>query len=228
MGRYWKRASPKPDRSPRSLPPVPRPKAAAPESPRPVATPVPRVPVHPAATVPRVVEKSPQPAPLRPVPEREVAPVPRPPQYVPKPAARPAAATARESTPDPAPIRPAPVRKGLSLRFESDAVLRSLVERRLVGLYAIQGNDFLEMSVTGGQVRFAAGAAPAQYHQMVFETVPGDVLQDFEVQHGLSSREVTWGVTLPAATTSQLRRFVQTNYEGSLVITAQAGLALAE
>ena len=185
----------------------------------------------PVAAVPAMPNPTPQA--MHPVPEKTPDPVPKPiakpvahPQYTPKPQPSARSEPARQTEPRPTP-QAAPVRQGLSLRFESDAILRSLVERRLVGLYAIAGDDYYRMAVSAGRVSFGAGAAPAQFHEMVLETVPADVLSSFETQHGVAARQVTWGVTLPAATTSQLRRFVRTNYQGSLVITAEAGLALS-
>ncbi len=83
------------------------------------------------------------------------------------------------------------------------------------------------MTVSADQINFRSGAAPAQYHEMVYETVPQEVAHTFESQQPVSARGVVWGVTLPAGTTRQLRRFVQTNFTGSLVITADAQLALA-
>ena len=187
---------------------------------------------EPVAAVPVVPQPTPQVVPAAPEPRQKPNPVSKPvakplpvPRYTPKP--QPARTEPpRQTDPEPTP-QPTPVRQGLSLRFESDAILRSLVERRLVSLYAIAGDDFYRMAVSAGRVSFGAGAAPAQFHEMVLETVPADVLSSFELQHGVAARQLTWGVTLPAATTSQLRRFVRTNYQGSLVITSEAGLALA-
>ncbi len=168
--------------------------------------------------------RAPAAAPPLPEPRRVIRPDPEPVPVARTPRAR------QRPLPVPAPepvTADIPARQGLSLRFESDSVLRSLVERRLVSLFAIDGRDFLQMSVAGGRIDFASGPAPAQYHQMVHETVPGEVTRAFHLQRGIEPGAVTWGVTLPAATTRQLQRFVQTNFEGSLVITAEAGLALA-
>lgn len=140
----------------------------------------------------------------------------------------------RASLPPPEPDRPviadptpAPPGPGLSLRFESDAVLRGLVRRGVVALYAIDSGTFHAMSVGGDGIRFVAAAAPAQYHEMYAGTVPPEVARSYTGQRGGTVGEITWGVTLPPSTSSQLMRFVRTRYSGELVITADAGLALA-
>lgn len=111
---------------------------------------------------------------------------------------------------------------GLSLRFESDAVLRQLVQRGLVSLFAIDGNQFYALKVTGGAMDFRPQRAPSNYHEMFAETVPADI------QRSAPPGTTTWGVTLPAATSRQLERFVRTNFSGGLVITADAQLALQD
>ncbi|NNF62103.1 MAG: hypothetical protein HKN06_12365 [Gammaproteobacteria bacterium] len=217
------------------LSPEPVPASQAPEQrlPEPVVRvkqPLPRVvkapePVRETKTaapapVTRVVEPAP---PVQRETARLVAARPLP---VPQPVSQPAASRSEAPPAVPA-ATAAPARQGLSLQFESDTVLRSLVERGLVSLFAIEDAAFYQMAVTGGVVRFESAAAPAQYHQMVYDTVPSEVRGSFQAQHGHAARDMTWGVTLPAATTLQLRRFVQTNFQGSLVITAEGALALA-
>ncbi|MBT8116823.1 MAG: hypothetical protein KJO66_03255, partial [Gammaproteobacteria bacterium] len=197
-------------------PSVPQPAAAAA-----VASPQRFVP----KPVKRVVSVPANPQP-KPVQLARVVTVPAPIPVVPRPRAVPEPLTVSRTT-DPVPETPAESAMGLSLSFESDAVLRSLVERRLVGLYAIDGKAFYQMTVSAGRIRFRPGTAPAQYHEMVYQTVPREVARTFESQQPVSAHSVVWGVTLPAATTSQLRRFVQTSFTGGLVINADAQLALA-
>lgn len=195
-------------------PPLARPPVVVRSAPPPAATPTATAPVlvrsapppaaTPTATAPvRLVRARPQP--LR---------APTPAQRTPPPA--PAAAPEPEPREPPAP--------GLSLSFESDAVLRSLVARGLVALYAIEGGSFHRLRLEQGEPRFAVARAPAQFHEMVPATVPADIR--FALRSG-DPQAVTWGVTLPAGTSSQLMRFVRTDFSGSLVITADAGLALA-
>ncbi|MDH3647227.1 MAG: hypothetical protein OER80_10670 [Gammaproteobacteria bacterium] len=185
---------------------------------------------------PKPLTKVAQPQPktvAKPVRSQRPEPVNLPtPAAAPKPVPREIRAPVVERTtlavPTPVPVQTAPpARQGLSLSFESDAVLRSLVEQQRVSLFAIDGETFYRMSVMGSRIDFASGATPAQYHEMVFETVPVEVAQSFELQHAGRARDVIWGVTLPAGTTLQLQRFVQTNFSGSLIITADAKLALA-
>ena len=208
-----------------------------------VTTPVPAIPVP--ADQP-VVEPAPEPEPAQPVVLQRAKPaakkraepvqlrraLPEPPEPRPAPieVTRPAARPPQPATVVQAPDAPAhvpqpapPVQQGLSLRFESDAVLRSLVARGLVNLYAISGSTYYRMKVAGSDVQFQPGTAPSQYHEMIAETVPGEVRRSF----GAPGSQVTWGVTLPPATSQQLARFVRTNYSGSLVITADAQLALS-
>ena len=206
--------------------------------------PAPATPVPPDAPIARPIAEPP-PAPVKPIvlqrpkpvvaqqrdePVRLRRAVPKPRDRAPAPieVTRPAARAPQPATVVAAPDAPArvpapPVDQGLSLRFESDAVLRSLVARGLVDLYAISGNTFYRMNVADAGVRFQPGAAPSQYHEMIAGTVPGEVRRSFSAP----GSQVTWGVTLPAATSQQLARFVRTNYSGSLVITADARLALA-
>lgn len=214
--------------------------APAPVIPAPAA-PVQKIRPEPKEPAPRVEPVAPtvqHPAP----PVRLVRPKPKPlspPERVPalQRAAPPTPVVTAPPVADPVPAPqtapPAPLAAsaasgpGLSLRFESDAVLRSLVERGLVSLYAIDADSFYAMRLDRGRVVFAADRAPAQYHEMIAATVPAEIRTTLARSGGPDPQSVTWGVTLPRATSQQLMRFVRTNYAGSLVITAEAGLALA-
>lgn len=200
-----KKPPPMPAKRPTAMPA--KPVLPQPE-PRMVATP------EPARAKPQVAKNKPKPVTVTRLPA---------PKPVPIPEAKPAPVKAELAVPSPS----ASPERGLSLSFASDQVLQDLVARRLVGLYAIKDSNYYQMSVTSQGVRFGPGPAPAQYHEMVYQTVPREVAQVFEAQHHGSAENVVWGVTLPVATTHQLRRFVQTNYSGDLVITADAQLALA-
>ncbi|MBT8131414.1 MAG: hypothetical protein KJO35_04035 [Gammaproteobacteria bacterium] len=142
----------------------------------------------------------------------------------------PAAAAPPRSEPPAAATRPdassQSADRGLSLRFESDVVLRGLVERRQVELFAIDGATFFQMQVAGDSLGFATGNKPARYHEMFFETVPAEVALAFERQMNVSARSIKWGVTLPAATSAQLQRFASTRFSGGLVIDENATLLL--
>lgn len=204
--------------------------------------PAPGLPAPASEKPPSAMQMAPRPEPARPVELKRAKPAPRPRAVEPVPLRRALPATPRPRSPAlPAVVRQPPrseavqapeyrppaspaaeTGEGLSLRFESDAVLRSLVARGLVNLYAISGGAYYEMTVAGSDVRFRPGAAPSRYHEMIADTVPYDVRRSFSA----GASPVTWGVTLPAATSQQLARFVRTNYSGSLVITADAQLAL--
>ena len=182
-----------------------------------------------AATTSQIRPAQEPPVPLRRalprMPERRATREPL--QRIAQPAAQATAesyAVVRE-TPAPEPVpEPATAESaehGLSLRFESDAVLRSLVQRGLVSLYAIDGEQFFELQVSNGSARFVRAQSPGRYHEMIADTVPRDIKSEAPSTGG-----ITWGVTLPVATSQQLQRFVRTRFNGELVITRDAQLAL--
>lgn len=180
-----------------------------------------RVVASPAPTPIELQRAAPLPRPVAPPPVQVVrAPAPQSQTSAPQQPDKPVEPVVQAEIVE-TPTTPAPPTQGLSLRFESDAVLRSLVARGLVSLYAIRQGQFYAMQVNGGDVRFTAAGAPAQYHEMIDTTVPAEIRNSLG-----AANAVTWGVTLPNATSQQLMRFVRTNYSGSLVIGRDAQLAL--
>lgn len=213
----------RPEPAARARPQVPAPIVHHARAAQPVPEPVPKLQRAVPAT-----KRAPQPVPEL---QRAVPVTPRASQRVPESQSA-VPSGPRASLPPPEPDRPviaasAPPGPGLSLRFESDAVLRGLVRRGVVALYAIDSGTFHAMTLGRDGIRFVAAAAPAQYHEMYAGTVPPEVARSYTGQRGGAVGEITWGVTLPPSTSSQLMRFVRTRYSGELVITADAGLALA-
>ena len=140
-----------------------------------------------------------------------------------EPPSLPVAAQAPD-IPVPASAEPGETRKGFSLRFESDAALKRLVARDVVGFYAIAGDDTQRMNVDGVRISFWTASAPRQFHEMDAATVPGDVLTAYG--RGSTGAGVKWGVSLPGAMSSQLNRYLAELEGGSLVIGADGQLRL--
>ncbi|HZX25041.1 MAG TPA: hypothetical protein VFF18_16025 [Woeseiaceae bacterium] len=165
-----------------------------------------------------------------PEPRLEAPPAPRP---EPEPSRRPAA----EPSPRPAPERsseaapPAPVpepQPGFSLRFDSDAALVGLVERKEVSLYAFARDRVWRFMMVDGRPAFRTAAAPGQVHEMTPQTVPADVLDTLRRSAVVPPGGVRWGVTLPPATAAALGRVIATNDGGELVIDADGFLRLED
>ena len=164
--------------------------------------------------VPQVVPE-PQPVPAA-EPETEPSPAPTP-----EPAAE--AATPVVEPPPPAP----PVTEdGFTLRFESDLALTRLVDRNVVGLYAIDGQRALRMNYSRGRTSFWDASMPNRFHEMERATVPADVVRALLRSAELDATAVQWGVTLPADMQDELNAYLQSAESGSLVIAADGRLRL--
>ena len=116
---------------------------------------------------------------------------------------------------------PPPPQEGFSLEFASDDALRSLLASGLIQLYAGSDDAFWRVRREGG---FQATEAPASYYIMQPETVPQRLRLQLE---GLGVEEpVSWGVTLPRATTGEIRALMRGRRGGSLLIAADASVSL--
>jgi outer membrane biosynthesis protein TonB len=153
---------------------------------------------------------------------------------VPKPVPRKPPVETRK-TPEPTPVAasPAPARsptsseqKGFTLRFETDAALTRLVEREVVGLYAIGQETAQRMSVDSGNFSFWAASTPTRVHEMDVATVPASVLDAWRRSNGSASTNIKWGVSIPPSMSRQLNQHLAERSGGSLVIGADGALRL--
>ncbi|WP_405227159.1 hypothetical protein [Lentisalinibacter sediminis] len=195
-------------------------------------------PAAPPEAVPRPEpqprpEPAPQPEPAsQPQPVAATVPEPRletPPQPTSEPSPQPATQPAPETRPDAAPAVPAAEpQPGFSLRFDSDAALVGLVERREVALYAFARDRVWRFMMVDGRPAFRTAAAPGQVHEMTPQTVPAAVLDTLRRNAVVPPGGVRWGVTLPPATAAALGRVIATNDGGELVIDADGFLRLED
>jgi len=121
------------------------------------------------------------------------------------------------SEPSPAP----PSAPGFSLAFESHDALRSLIALGVVGVYAVTGDRFLPLQVTG-QLREVA--APGSYYRMHEATLPPDLRAAAEGLVGSVDRH--WGITLPPATVTAITGLMADHAGGELLIAADATVSL--
>jgi hypothetical protein len=162
----------------------------------------------------------------------QAAPVPPPVQAQPpvadEPAAReavlavakiPPTVAAVEKPASPRPATPAPFAEtgdpqpGFTLEFASVGALESLLRSKAVQLYAHREGKFWVVNSQGGVV---PATAPQAYYVMHADTVPPALRE--AVTTGAAVGAVTWGVTLPAATASQITRLTSSRKSGNLVI----------
>lgn len=166
-------------------------------------------------------------------PAKPPEPQPRPaPQRQPAPQPQPVAATTPEppleAPPSPQPAPAAEPQPGFSLRFDSDAALVGLVERKEVALYAFARDRVWRFMMVDGRPAFRTADAPGQVHEMTPQTVPGAVLDTLRRSAVVPPGGVRWGVTLPPATAAALGRVIATNDGGELVIDADGFLRLED
>lgn len=174
----------------------------------------------PLAPVPTTApETAPEPV-VEPMPEPVAEPVPEP---VAEPVTEPVAA---QPVVEPTPPAPPVEQQGFTLQFESDLALTRLVERQVIGLYAIGADSSLRMSVSRGRTSFWEASTPNRFHEMDRATVPGSVLQALLRMTEIDPTTVKWGVTLPAAMQQDLNGFLESAPGGSLIIGADGTLRL--
>ena len=140
-----------------------------------------------------------------------------------EPVAEPAAAPS--STPDVSSTA-SKASKGFTLRFESDAALTRLVERDVVGLYAISASSIHRMTIESGALSFWPASAPQRFHEMDVTTVPGSVLREW--RRGRSGGEIKWGVSIPAPMARDLNDYLSRYEGGSLVIGRDGQLRMEQ
>jgi hypothetical protein len=165
-------------------------------------------------------------------PVRLDRPVPKP---VPRVAAAPVAEAAVVTVSAPEPVTnaessadeastPSEAQEGFSLRFESDAALTRLVERDVVGLYAISSSSIHKMTIESGAMSFWPASAPQRFHEMDVTTVPSSVLNEW--RRGRVGGDTKWGVSIPAPMARNLNDYLSSQEGGSIVIGRDGQLRL--
>jgi len=140
-----------------------------------------------------------------------------------EPVSRPAAPPL--SNPD-ASTTTSKAQKGFTLRFESDAALTRLVERDVVGLYAISESSIHRMTIESGAMSFWPASAPQRFHEMDVTTVPEAVVDEW--RQGRSGGEIKWGVSIPAPMARDLNDYLSRYEGGSLVIGRDGQLRMEQ
>lgn len=196
---------------------------------------IPMAPQQPAATPPvpsttqqQTVESIPPPSQLkltRPAPakvaEMEESII------VQRPRARPAETSVAKQMPPTPVVDALPVKKGFTLRFETDLALTRLVEQDIVGLYVITAGAAVRMNIDNGKINFWSASMPGQFHEMDVATVPQQITAIYRRSYGNRGQQTAdskWGVTLPGSMSQQLNQFLTRHEGGSLVISAAGDL----
>jgi hypothetical protein len=180
---------------------APTPEIAAPAVIAPVAKPAPAEPARPTAK-----------------PAAEPITLTRP-KWDPKPRSSVAPAVAEAAPPAPPETTANAEPVGFTLRFESDAALMRAVAASKVGLYAIDTGRAKRMTVSDSRISFWDASTPNAFHEMETHTVPATVVDALQ-RTGAIGPDVSWGVTLPGKTKSQLDALMQSHTGGSLIIGA--------
>ena len=207
-----------------SIPLTPIETPATADVPAPVAPePVDALQEAPVAAKPAVIETVAIPTPEKPaVPMPEPAPEPitlTRPKWVPKP--RQTVAPAEPAAVPPAPQQMATSAEsiGFTLRFESDAALMRAVAASKVGLYAIDAGRAKRMTVSDSRISFWDASTPNVFHEMETSTVPAAVVDALKRANAIGE-DISWGVTLPGKTKTQLDELMESHSGGSLIISA--------
>jgi len=135
------------------------------------------------------------------------------------PPARAAEGTRRPVGPPPNADRPDP-EQGLSLRFATDAALLRMVARGDAQVFVLDGSRALALDLSDG-VSFRPADPPPSYYAMSPGTVPVLLRR---AQPG--PVDVTWGVTLPGRTMTEIDDYLGRYDSGVLVIDTAGGVSL--
>ena len=127
----------------------------------------------------------------------------------------------------PAPVPPKPVKKGFTLRFDSDKALETLIAQRKVQFLVLAGPKAWKLKIANGRLLYVATKVPAKIYEMEATTVPAVYAENFNRQVAAFGREkITWGVTLPNQTTAVISRLVKNRDGGELIITSSGEVTL--
>jgi hypothetical protein len=193
-----------------SAPPVSKPEISVPDiTPAPVSEPQKRLPVqrsvNPLPVPGRVVVVKRAPAP---VPAPQVKP---PEQSITQPPMVAASPPLEQQEPPPVLQDQPDEEKGLSLRFASDRDFLRLLAKRSIDLYAFNDTTILKLS----DMTFSESAAPGRLYELMPQTIPG------MVTNGLPDsidQPYNWGIRIPSGMEQQIRRFVDADAAGELII----------
>ena len=130
---------------------------------------------------------------------------------------------AAKAPPTEPPPAPEPEQDGFTLRFASDAALTRAVAAQFVGLYALEPGSAKRMTVSESRISFWDASTPNTFHEMESTTVPGAVV-DALARTGMTTENVSWGVTLPGRMKTQLDALMQEHRGGSLIIDASGDI----
>ncbi|MBL3591010.1 MAG: hypothetical protein JMN24_14610 [gamma proteobacterium endosymbiont of Lamellibrachia anaximandri] len=110
---------------------------------------------------------------------------------------------------------------GFELRFSSNLALKHLVQNESIKLYALGPETTWKLTFSNGKNVFHVSPSPRRYHEMMPETVPGDVLQAFRQRPVTSAgTQVVWGVELPHLLQGKIQHLMQESSGGLLIIDA--------
>ena len=118
------------------------------------------------------------------------------------------------NTPTDAPL------KGFTMSFTSASAMRALIETRALALYANNESDYWQLEDGG----FVTSAPPQSYYEMESSTIPARLSELFNAATG--TRAQRWGVTLPAATASDIERILSMHRGGDLIIDARGRVSI--
>lgn len=109
--------------------------------------------------------------------------------------------------------------RGFTLRFASEADLKSLLQRGRVQLYMMApGKSWRLAGQSHRGWQFLPGRPPDLFYQMDADTVPDDFLQAAEEAAGMGGAGVEYGVVLPPAVKRQLKTEMKGRRGGELII----------
>ena len=115
--------------------------------------------------------------------------------------------------------------QGFTLRFASAEALQTLVGNGTVKFYAGTGSRYWQLRMTTAGPVFEPATGPRQLYEMTPSTVPDELVRAMQRSVATFDRnKVTWGVTLPATATAEIRTLMATHPGGILSIQADASV----
>ncbi len=118
-------------------------------------------------------------------------------------------------------------KKGFSLRFASDQALLSLLSQKKLSLSVLMANHAWNIRQQGINWKVTPANLPQQYYQMSAQTVPGVLRQSVQQQLSVHKQsQVIWAVALPDSIKATIKRLMQEQQGGELIISATAEVQL--